>query len=128
MKRWASTLWLLSALVLVCGCGGGGGISGPTSVPPSGPPSGPPPQLPSIAGNWQFGTASTAQGEPLGIAGSINQSGSVVSGAVHVDSFYENCFDRLTTVGLTRIIQCAVKRRWSTAGESPARELVRSAR
>lgn len=36
---------------------------------------------------------------PLTIAASINQSGSLLSGAVHVDGW--NCFDRLTTVGLT---------------------------
>jgi hypothetical protein len=37
----------------------------------------------------------------LGIAGSINQSGSAVSGTVHVSSFFEYCFDPLTTMGLT---------------------------
>src|SRR5579864_2519203 len=31
-------------------------------------------------------------------------------------------------IGLACLIQCAVKRRWFSAGESPARELVRSAR
>jgi hypothetical protein len=30
--------------------------------------------------------------------------------------------------GLAWIIQCAVKRRWFLVGESPARELIRSAR
>jgi hypothetical protein len=37
----------------------------------------------------------------LGVAGSINQSGSALSGAVHVSSFFEICFDQLPTVGLT---------------------------
>lgn len=36
------------------------------------------------------------------IAGSINQSGSSVSGAVHVDS--SNCFDHLTTINLTGVL------------------------
>ena len=35
----------------------------------------------------------------MAIAGSISRSGTSVSGAVHVDGF--NCFDRLTTIGLT---------------------------
>jgi hypothetical protein len=55
----------------------------------------------NIAGNWQFGMTPTGPGEALGIAGNINQSGSALSGAVHVDSFLKNCFDHLTTVGLT---------------------------
>ena len=36
---------------------------------------------------------------PATIAGGINQSGSSVSGAVHVEG--SKCFDRLTTIGLT---------------------------
>jgi len=36
--------------------------------------------------------------------------------------------ESLKVVALARISQCAVKRRWSTVGESPARELVRSTR
>jgi hypothetical protein len=35
------------------------------------------------------------------------------------------CWER---ADLTCFIQCAVKRRWSTAGGNPARELVRSTR
>jgi hypothetical protein len=96
MKHWASTLWLLSALVLLCGCGGGQRTSGSTS----GSTSGPPPQGLNTAGNWQFSTTPTVAGTPaITIAGSISQSSSSVSGAVHVDG--SNCFDPLITVGLT---------------------------
>jgi hypothetical protein len=92
MKQLSSTSWLLSALVLLCGCGGGVRTSGPTS--------GSPPQGLNIAGNWHFSTTSTVSGTPpVTIAGSISQSGSSVSGAVHVDGSI--CFDRLTTIGLT---------------------------
>jgi len=90
---------LFSALFLLCGCGGvtGTGIA----TPPSNPPSSPPAQILNVPGNWVFVTASTSQGELLGIEGNINQSGTVVSGTVHVFSFYEDCFDHLTAVGLT---------------------------
>jgi hypothetical protein len=96
MKQWASTLGLLSALVLLCGCGGGQRTSGSPSSPPSGPPT----QELNIAGNWQFSTTPTVAGTPaVTIAGSISQSGSSVSGVVHVDG--SNCFDPLIAVGLT---------------------------
>ena len=95
MKHLASTLWLLSALVLLCGCGGGER----TSVPLSSPPSGPPAQGLNIAGNWEFNMTSMTGMPPGTIAGSIAQSGVSVSGAVHVDGL--TCFDRLTTRGLT---------------------------
>ncbi len=53
-----------------------------------------------IRGNWQFSTTSTVSGmRPATIAGSITQSGSLVEGAVHLDG--SNCFDQLTTIGLT---------------------------
>jgi hypothetical protein len=94
MKHLSSTSWLLSAIVLLCGCGGyqrGGGYQGSTSPPPS--------SGPNVAGNWQFSTTSTAGMPPATIAGGMNQSGSSVSGAVHVEG--SKCFDRLTTIGLT---------------------------
>ena len=98
MKHLGSTLWLVSALVLLCGCGGGGG--------PKGGAGGIGPLEPSfsgvgvnIGGNWTFSTTSTVSAPPLTIAGSINQSGSSVSGAVHISG--SNCFDQLTTMGLT---------------------------
>src|SRR5208282_3351618 len=93
---------LLSVLVLLCGCGGGPGTSllpsNPTSGGPAPTPPSPPAQGQSISGNWQFSTTSTAGVPSLTIAGSINQSGSSVSGAVHVAG--SNCFDPLITVGL----------------------------
>ena len=94
MKHWANIL-LLSTLLLLCGCGGGR-----TSGPTSGPTSDPPPPGVSVVSNWQFSTTSTVPGmPPVTIAGSISVSGNSVSGAVHVVG--SNCFDRLTTVGLT---------------------------
>ncbi|MGA2236502.1 MAG: hypothetical protein ABSG23_13595 [Terriglobales bacterium] len=96
-KLTSSFSWLLSVLVLLCGCGGGPGTS--YSGSPSGSPSGPPAQGQSISSNWQFSTTSTVGMPPLTIAGSISLSGTSLSGAVHVDG--SNCFDRLTTVDLT---------------------------
>lgn len=91
MKQLAN-IFHISLLVLLCGCGGGGKTSGP---PPQGTNI-----ANNIAGNWQFSTTSTVPGTaPMKIAGSINLSGSAVSGAVHVEG--SNCFDRLTTIGLT---------------------------
>ena len=92
MRR--SILWL-SALGLLWGCSGGQMTGGARGTPP--------PPLPAldIAGNWQFGMAPTGPGEALGIAGNINQSGGALSGAVHVNSSLENCFDHRTTLGLT---------------------------
>jgi hypothetical protein len=96
MKHLARILWL-STLLLLSGCGGGI-ISGPTSG--SGQTSDPPPPGVNTVSNWQFSTTSTVLGmPPLTIAGSISVSGSAVSGAVHVVG--SNCFDRLTTMGLT---------------------------
>lgn len=91
MKHLSSTSWLLSCLVLLCGCGGG-------RIPS--PPVGPPPLFLNIAGNWQFTMTSTTAGtSPLTIAGIINQSSTSVSGVVHVNG--SDCFDSLTTIALT---------------------------
>src|SRR5438874_9955013 len=94
MKHLVSTLWLLSALVLLCGCGGGGKGTGT-----GGGVLGVTPQGLNIAGNWQFSITSMAGMSPGTIAGSIAQSGSAISGAVHVEG--SNCFNRLTTMDLT---------------------------
>ncbi len=100
MKHLASTWWLLSALFLLCGCGRGGYGGGEYKGARGGGIPAPTPNGLNIAGNWQFSTPSTVPGTPpLTIAGSINQSGSSVSGAVHVDG--SNCFDPLSVVGLT---------------------------
>jgi hypothetical protein len=85
MKHLASIFWL-SALVLLCGCGGG-----ETSDPRSGL---------NITGNWHLNTTTTVLGTPpVTIAGSITQSGSSLNSAAHVDG--SNCFDPLNTVSLT---------------------------
>ena len=96
MKHMAKAL-LLSALLLLCGCGGTI-PSGPPPGPPS-TPAVPPPQAPDITGNWQFSTTSMAGMPAAAVAGSITQSDLSISGAVHVDGL--KCFDRLTTIGLT---------------------------
>jgi hypothetical protein len=96
MKHLSHALWLLSALLVLCGCGGGGGK---TSVALSSPPSDPPAQGLNAAGNWQFSATSTGGKPPTTIAGSITQSGVSVSGAVHLDG--SNCFDHMSTIGLT---------------------------
>ena len=77
-----STLWVRR------GGRGGGGIANP------------PPPPPNITGNWQLSATSTVPGMPVAtIAGSITQSGSSVSGVVHLDG--SNCFDELNTISLT---------------------------
>jgi hypothetical protein len=104
MKHLSSTSWLLSILVLLCGCGGGGitsdSNSRPSARPIMGPTSDPAPRVLSSVSNWQFSATSTVSGMPsLTIAGGITQSGSSVSGTVHVDG--SSCFDRLTAMRLT---------------------------
>jgi hypothetical protein len=91
VKHLSSTSMLLAALVLLCGCGGGG--------KPSLPPLTPPPLVPNIAGNWQFSATSVKGIPPITFAGSFAESHVSVSAAVHVDD--STCFDRLTTIGLT---------------------------
>lgn len=100
MRRWANRLGLF-ALVLLCGCGGGGyqrptggalaGTGGVASPPPS--------SGPNVEGNWQFSMTSTVSGASLSIGGSISPSGSSVSGAVHING--SKCFDPLSTARLT---------------------------
>ncbi len=98
MKHWVNILWL-SAMVLLCGCGGGYQAKGKAGFPDPKQPD-PNPHGMNIASNWQFTTTSAVSGiPPMTIAGSIGQSGDSVSGTVHVEG--SACFDRLTTVGLT---------------------------
>jgi hypothetical protein len=89
MENSARPLWPVSILVLLCGallCGCGGGEGTSTSV--------------KVAGNWHFDSTSTASGvSPVAIDGIINQSGTSLSGIVHVDG--SNCLDWVTDVGLT---------------------------
>jgi hypothetical protein len=90
MKHTPIISWLLSASVLLCGCGGGRTPSQPV---------GPPPLFLKLAGNWQFSMTSTTAGTSLTVAGIINQTSTSVSGAVHVNG--SDCFDSLTTIALT---------------------------
>ncbi len=99
--RHLATVFALSAAVLLFGCGG---VPRPaptstftSSTPP--PPVTPPP-IPNVASNWQFSAVSNVTGNPpLTFAGSISQTGSVATAALHVDG--STCFDQLTTMGLT---------------------------
>lgn len=99
MKHLACILWF-SALVVACGCGGGAPNLAPRVGMPDPKPPDPKPHALDMASNWQFNTTSNVPGAPsLTIAGSLNPAGGAVGGAVHVDG--SNCFDRLTTIGLT---------------------------
>lgn len=99
MKHLSRTLGSLVALVFLCGCGGRVGTSPLTPSPFPGPPSDPPAQGQNITGNWQFSTTSTEAMLPLTISGSITESGSSVTGAVHVGG--SSCFGQPTAVPLT---------------------------
>jgi hypothetical protein len=107
MKYKSHITWLLSFLLLLSGCGEvkpSRPLAGPPAGPPGGPPAGPPAQGPNISSNWQFTTTSTVPAgiPPATISGSIVQSGSVVTGAVHVDGW--SCFDQHTAISLTGTI------------------------
>jgi hypothetical protein len=99
MKSLAA-VFALSATVLLFGCGG---VPAPAPIiPPTSTTTQPPatPATPDIAGNWQFNTLSTVPGKPpLTFAGSISQTNSTASAALHVNG--SNCFNQLTTMGLT---------------------------
>jgi hypothetical protein len=95
-----ATVFALSATVLLFGCGG---VPPPPPAPiVSAPPTTQPPVtpvIPNFAGNWQISAAPTVMGKPpLTFAGSISQTGSTISSALHVDG--SNCFNQLTTVAL----------------------------
>ena len=98
MKSLAA-VFALSATVLF-GCGG---VPAPAPIiPPTSTTAQPPatPATPDIAGNWQFNALSTVPGKPpLIFAGSISQTNSTASAALHVNG--SNCFNQLTTMGLT---------------------------
>jgi hypothetical protein len=70
MKLWASTLWLLAALVLFCGCEGGQRNSGSTS--------GSPPGSPTIQVIDPSGVPAGGQSFQLTVVGTGFQSSSVV--------------------------------------------------
>lgn len=91
MKKLATFL-AFSATALFSGCSGSRPAS--TSTSP-----GTPSAIPNIAGNWQFSAVpAVPENPPLAVAGSIDQSGSSVGGALHVDG--SSCFDQMTIMGL----------------------------
>jgi hypothetical protein len=102
LKHLSNTLWLLSTLVILGGCGTGGGTPRPAQLSQTQPAPTQPAANNSetnVTGNWQFSMTSTVSKAPsLTMAGSINRSGNAVTGTVHVDG--SNCFDHLTTTSL----------------------------
>jgi len=101
MKRKLNIAWLLSALVLLYGCGGAVKTSPPSSNPPAGPPSGPPVQNQNTSTNWQLSATSInpAGPSPAKIAGTIIPTGGAVAAALHAHGW--KCFDQQTTITLT---------------------------
>ena len=103
MKYCKITVCLLSVVLFLNACGGGGGshVSTPASpaVPITPTPSTPPPPPANVSGNWQFSATSSAGMTPIAIAGSLDQSGSSVRGAIHISG--STCFDNLIPVALT---------------------------
>src|ERR1700751_5344395 len=104
MKRNPQKTWLLSALVLLCGCGGEMKTSHPLSPPPAGPASGPPPPSHNLSANWQIGITPTVPAGvlPATLAGSVIQSESTLTAELHVDGW--TCFDQHTAISLTGVI------------------------
>jgi len=91
MKRMA-IIFAISATVLLSGCGGAPKPAVTATATPT--------PTPSIAGNWQLNAASAVPGTPpIAIGGSINQDGTVVSGAVHVNG--SKCVDPMIAMSLT---------------------------
>jgi hypothetical protein len=101
MKHILNATWLVSVFVLLGGCGGGVRTLRPPSSSPAGSPSGPSQQSQNISSNWQFSTTSTVPPgiPPATISGSMTQTDSTVTGAVHVNGW--SCFDPQATIGLT---------------------------
>jgi hypothetical protein len=105
MKHLSNRLWLLSVLVLIGGCGGGGSGTGiqPAAGPvksPAAPSPSPTPALGNIAGNWKLTIPAAVPGaSPATIAGSITQSEKLLGGVVHANGW--NCFDYMTPISLS---------------------------
>jgi hypothetical protein len=99
MRKHSQAL-LLVFLALLCGCGGGTGSSDSSGGGGQvNPPVSPPAPL-NVQGNWQLTLPMGGEFDPdINIAGSIVQSGTSLTGAVHLDG--SDCFDRANTVNLT---------------------------
>ena len=112
MKRLATVL-ALSVAVLLSGCGASRQTSNSPSTPSPGQPSGTP-STPNVAGNWKFSATSNIPGNPpLTFAGSIGQTNSAVSSALHVDG--SSCFNQLAIVGFTGTVTAGSTSLASTA-------------
>jgi hypothetical protein len=69
-----------------------------------------------VAGNWQFSAVSAVPGTPpFSFGGSISQTGAAATSALHVDG--SQCFNRLTTLGLTGTLTADTTSLTSTAIE-----------
>jgi hypothetical protein len=92
--RFVRTLVALELSILVAGCGGGAIFYISTGQ------FGPPPNIVIIVGNWEFVTTPNAMGKlPETLAGSLSQSGTSVSGVVHLAG--SSCFDQMAAVAVT---------------------------
>jgi len=104
MKYLLRLSFLLSILLVLCGCGGGGQTSDLAGAPAGTPPgeTQDPPAPANAADNWQFSTTSTEGFPSIKIAGGFDESAAPPSGVVHVDG--SACFDHLAPVGLTGVL------------------------
>ena len=96
-----SVTFVLSATVLLYGCGGVPTPAVSTSISTATPsPSPATPPAPNIGGNWQFNAVSASQETPpFSLGGGISQTDNAVTLALHVDG--SKCLNQLTTLGLT---------------------------
>jgi hypothetical protein len=97
MKQHACVL-LLVVLALLWGCGGDGVANREVGGGQVNPPANPPSPL-NVQGNWQFSMPTIEEFDmEKAIAGSITQSGSSLTGAVHLDG--SECIDPATTISV----------------------------
>ena len=110
MNRLMIIIVVLLVIVCLFGCGGQPGPA-LTSTGPTTPPA--TTQTPTAA-NWQFDTTAAVPGKvPISFAGSISQSGSKVSGVLHVGG--SDCFDPAATIVLTGTVTAGSTSLMSTA-------------
>src|ERR1700756_2201663 len=110
MNRLMIIIVVLLVIVCLFGCGGQGGAA-LTSTGPTTPPA--TTQTPTAA-NWLFDTTAAVPGNaPISFAGSIRQSGSMVSAVLHVSG--SDCFDPAATIALTGTVAAGSTSLTSTA-------------